>query len=131
MCILPFFSKQKTVYEMRISDWRSDVCSSDQRASESSPSMSRRRSSPENNVSRSAPGIDGAARIAPVATITIYGDNAAIDSGVANEPSRTSVLHSPPCTYRQPNILSLDFRDVVENSIPPTPWFDVSTQAEA
>src|SRR3546814_5094562 len=24
-----FFCKQKTAYEMRISDWRSDVCSSD------------------------------------------------------------------------------------------------------
>src|SRR3546814_4637609 len=29
MCILFFFLKQKTAYEMRISDWSSDVCSSD------------------------------------------------------------------------------------------------------
>src|SRR3546814_8863387 len=28
-CILFFFFKQKTAYEMRISDWSSDVCSSD------------------------------------------------------------------------------------------------------
>src|SRR3546814_5629076 len=28
-CILIFFFKQKTAYEMRISDWSSDVCSSD------------------------------------------------------------------------------------------------------
>src|SRR3546814_12512929 len=28
-CSLFFFSKQKTAYEMRISDWSSDVCSSD------------------------------------------------------------------------------------------------------
>src|SRR3546814_2713893 len=28
-CILRFFFKQKTAYEMRISDWSSDVCSSD------------------------------------------------------------------------------------------------------
>src|SRR3546814_3382218 len=28
-CILCFFFKQKTAYEMRISDWSSDVCSSD------------------------------------------------------------------------------------------------------
>src|SRR3546814_10346763 len=27
-----FFFKQKTAYEMRISDWSSDVCSSDRRA---------------------------------------------------------------------------------------------------
>src|SRR3546814_10230047 len=29
MCLLFFFFKQKTAYEMRISDWSSDVCSSD------------------------------------------------------------------------------------------------------
>src|SRR3546814_5705466 len=28
-CISVFFFKQKTAYEMRISDWSSDVCSSD------------------------------------------------------------------------------------------------------
>src|SRR3546814_9283028 len=40
-----FFFKQKTAYEMRISDWSSDVCSSDLRENEShrssSPSRSR------------------------------------------------------------------------------------------
>src|SRR3546814_7647080 len=29
LCIVFFFFKQKTAYEMRISDWSSDVCSSD------------------------------------------------------------------------------------------------------
>src|SRR3546814_808442 len=29
VCVLVFFFKQKTAYEMRISDWSSDVCSSD------------------------------------------------------------------------------------------------------
>src|SRR3546814_19155030 len=29
MCLRVFFFKQKTAYEMRISDWSSDVCSSD------------------------------------------------------------------------------------------------------
>src|SRR3546814_7598079 len=32
MCFFFFFFKQKTAYEMRISDWSSDVCSSDLRA---------------------------------------------------------------------------------------------------
>src|SRR3546814_14959224 len=32
MCMVFFFFKQKTAYEMRISDWSSDVCSSDLRA---------------------------------------------------------------------------------------------------
>src|SRR3546814_2675128 len=31
MLLLFFFFKQKTAYEMRISDWSSDVCSSDLR----------------------------------------------------------------------------------------------------
>src|SRR3546814_12421263 len=31
MCLIFFFFKQKTAYEMRISDWSSDVCSSDLR----------------------------------------------------------------------------------------------------
>src|SRR3546814_1899092 len=29
VCSIVFFFKQKTAYEMRISDWSSDVCSSD------------------------------------------------------------------------------------------------------
>src|SRR3546814_4418719 len=29
MCVFFFFFKHKTAYEMRISDWSSDVCSSD------------------------------------------------------------------------------------------------------
>src|SRR3546814_6995682 len=29
MCVFVFFVRQKTAYEMRISDWSSDVCSSD------------------------------------------------------------------------------------------------------
>src|SRR3546814_9444159 len=33
LLVLFFFFKQKTAYEMRISDWSSDVCSSDLRAS--------------------------------------------------------------------------------------------------
>src|SRR3546814_14590679 len=33
-CVYFFFFKQKTAYEMRISDWSSDVCSSDLMAGE-------------------------------------------------------------------------------------------------
>src|SRR3546814_18865188 len=35
MCVIFFFFKQKTAYEMRISDWSSDVCSSDLRRARS------------------------------------------------------------------------------------------------
>src|SRR3546814_2305408 len=34
MCDVLFFFKQKTAYEMRISDWSSDVCSSDLRSAD-------------------------------------------------------------------------------------------------
>src|SRR3546814_4333634 len=37
-----FFFKQKTAYEMRISDWSSDVCSSDLRAARSGARRGRR-----------------------------------------------------------------------------------------
>src|SRR3546814_4687405 len=33
VCVVCFFFKQKTAYELRISDWSSDVCSSDLRQS--------------------------------------------------------------------------------------------------
>src|SRR3546814_3471601 len=36
-CLFFFFFKQKTAYEMRISDWSSDVCSSDLRARSGGP----------------------------------------------------------------------------------------------
>src|SRR3546814_18732425 len=35
--VIFFFFKQKTAYEMRISDWSSDVCSSDLASSEGGP----------------------------------------------------------------------------------------------
>src|SRR3546814_6515748 len=39
-----FFFKQKTAYEMRISDWSSDVCSSDlSRSTDAAPARSRTR----------------------------------------------------------------------------------------
>src|SRR3546814_1605151 len=37
--IVVFFFKQKTAYEMRISDWSSDVCSSDLGASDEFPNL--------------------------------------------------------------------------------------------
>src|SRR3546814_9389852 len=47
-----FFFKQKTAYEMRISDWSSDVCSSDLRRRDD------HRGSPERDA---AAGVDGPA----------------------------------------------------------------------
>src|SRR3546814_10921381 len=39
MIVILFFFKQKTSYEMRISDWSSDVCSSDLSKSEDDTSL--------------------------------------------------------------------------------------------
>src|SRR3546814_4073593 len=47
-----FFFKQKTAYEMRISDWSSDVCSSDLRACRQSEDARRPRR-PDSGASRS------------------------------------------------------------------------------
>src|SRR3546814_16380272 len=40
-CVIFFFFKQKTAYEMRISDWSSDVCSSDLKAHVAAKSVRR------------------------------------------------------------------------------------------
>src|SRR3546814_3998807 len=57
-----FFFKQKTAYEMRISDWSSDVCSSD--LSRSTPSVTRavtpHLSPPRNGCSRRQRRTNGA-----------------------------------------------------------------------
>src|SRR3546814_6541911 len=62
-----FFFKQKTAYEMRISDWSSDVCSSDLRLycamQESSWMFIRMEASPATSIT-SAPGC---ARCTPMA----------------------------------------------------------------
>src|SRR3546814_4924982 len=44
LLVLFFFFKQKTAYEMRISDWSSDVCSSDLKGDGSQQQCSRNRS---------------------------------------------------------------------------------------
>src|SRR3546814_2289762 len=49
--VLFFFFKQKTAYEMRISDWSSDVCSSDLRAM----ARTRSRASSSGAAPRAAP----------------------------------------------------------------------------
>src|SRR3546814_6924214 len=49
-----FFFKQKTAYEMRISDWSSDVCSSDLCYRGGRRAAARRRRAPTNAVGRAA-----------------------------------------------------------------------------
>src|SRR3546814_2606484 len=56
-----FFFKQKTAYEMRISDWSSDVCSSDLLL----PCLPSRASLPQASDSRSAGNCGRRARVSP------------------------------------------------------------------
>src|SRR3546814_2638323 len=49
-----FFFKQKTAYEMRISDWSSDVCSSDLRNKAAAPRHRTRRNRPPTRLPHSS-----------------------------------------------------------------------------
>src|SRR3546814_12293172 len=54
-----FFFKQKTAYEMRISDWSSDVCSSDLAMNPSSQGSTSARSSDRRPVSKRSDALAG------------------------------------------------------------------------
>src|SRR3546814_5298605 len=83
-----FFFKQKTAYEMRISDWSSDVCSSDLFGPRSTQSL------------RDGPG-DAACTTGDNGTLTlqvelVHGDAPISKSGAATRSSRASrhyILH--------------------------------------
>src|SRR3546814_1028236 len=58
-CLVFFFFKQKTAYEMRISDWSSDVCSSDLRTLVNSTSTGLSKVNFPGNDDSERPGWDG------------------------------------------------------------------------
>src|SRR3546814_2947757 len=76
-CLFFFFFKQKTAYEMRISDWSSDVCSSDLRNPGRLPSTSEAVQASE--VDGSLPGFRQPARV----------DGADRSAGSAARPAST------------------------------------------
>src|SRR3546814_7161541 len=55
-----FFFKQKTAYEMRISDWSSDVCSSDLKSRNMSPGECSHRCIPQSSSKRATAHATGA-----------------------------------------------------------------------
>src|SRR3546814_1587369 len=63
MCVVFFCFKQKTAYEMRISDWSSDVCSSDLQVD----GVAMGAVDQQIELFRQQPGFGGAARGAPFA----------------------------------------------------------------
>src|SRR3546814_11634457 len=84
MYIWFFFFKQKTAYEMRISDWSSDVCSSDLAAR-------RQVDAARNDGHADSRGIGGAARAAAAAALA---DVAALRRGRSG--GRTGIGDFPP-----------------------------------
>src|SRR3546814_2578087 len=86
--MLFFFFKQKTAYEMRISDWSSDVCSSDlvepaQVLAQQVQHVAGRRAHAGASSSRSATARRCASRPSALASITAHGPIAASPSGAA------------------------------------------------
>src|SRR3546814_1039912 len=61
VCVFFFFFKQKTAYEMRISDWSSDVCSSDLLAR-----VARDLEAEVGRVARDVPGAQAAFAVQPL-----------------------------------------------------------------
>src|SRR3546814_12323376 len=84
-----FFFKQKTAYEMRISDWSSDVCSSDLRTKGSARLMTVTRSSPRfsvvmplyTNAAHVRPAIESALSQSLPAHEILVVDNRSTDGG--------------------------------------------------
>src|SRR3546814_7985892 len=62
ICLLFFFFKQKTSYELRISDWSSDVCSSDLRTRR--PTCAPRRTGSSRRFSRTLRASPASTRLA-------------------------------------------------------------------
>src|SRR3546814_18472232 len=94
---LIFFFKQKTAYEMRISDWSSDVCSSDLRRSKQERSKCCRRPLPHRRglFLRFSRGLKiRGASLAPAAR----GDHGTVGQERPSQPSRFA---SPAPAFRQ------------------------------
>src|SRR3546814_24361 len=73
-----FFFKQKTAYEMRISDWSSDVCSSDLRLEHIGPVADRRWRVAQQHLDFSTPGVDMHWKQACAEAIIIAGPTAIV-----------------------------------------------------
>src|SRR3546814_3352951 len=90
LCI--FFFKQKTAYEMRISDWSSDVCSSDlivvgQSQREVGQRLGHARRGRYAEGQRAAAGLDQE-RVAVAVVAALELDDACPSGGAAREPDR-------------------------------------------
>src|SRR3546814_13158070 len=89
-----FFFKQKTAYEMRISDWSSDVCSSDLAANvaRQEPAAGKPRAGVDGGIAIAKKHIGAARRHFPFRTgfnvIAIVVDDAKLDAGAQSAIGR-------------------------------------------
>src|SRR3546814_9686562 len=82
VCYVFFFFKQKTAYEMRISDWSSDVCSSDLVWLATPPQFSSSGRAWPDRLSRGLPGDRAQDRAAPEGAAPAHGgDRKSVVSG--------------------------------------------------
>src|SRR3546814_6024813 len=88
-----FFFKQKTAYEMRISDWSSDVCSSD----------------PQPDLGTALAISIGGMVVMFVAGLPFWWFGSTAAAGIAALPILFSFLHD----YQQKRVLILDRKSVV------------------
>src|SRR3546814_2531919 len=97
MCVIFLFFKKKTAYEMRISDWSSDVCSSnlsalnqncsaDNKGLSMNVSQRELETTPQGNRS-----IDDIARLDPRINVTDQGDGSISMAGLPNRFNNISV----------------------------------------
>src|SRR3546814_7277799 len=89
-----FFFKQKTAYEMRISDWSSDVCSSDLQVHELLHTQRRRRTEWHQTLRRAGLGLgvlaDPLGPVAPAQAAVTHPTHAGLDGAGSSKIGRAS-----------------------------------------
>src|SRR3546814_10453378 len=101
-CGCVFFFKQKTAYEMRISDWSSDVCSSDLRRFPQPACRDGRRSRRPITASRKAHGNSSSP---PALTAPRSRSTHNLQSTCRAKPTATSCCLQPCASMRRPRHL--------------------------
>src|SRR3546814_5818792 len=91
-CYVVFFFKQKTAYEMRISDWSSDVCSSDLIRSQQGAHMATKIEIPARDADRTRQAILDAAQ-------QVFAEKGFAEAGVRDITARAGVNPSLVSRY--------------------------------
>src|SRR3546814_20117748 len=97
-----FFFKQKTAYEMRISDWSSDVCSSDLGAGSVRPALDRMPGMDVDGVERRT-AMDVSTRKEPKSGAEISSEITRLIYANPDVQAYTAQFHIPAATYHEPD----------------------------